>query len=247
MHNTKQQYFKGILRNPKTPTANSYRGVSATQVSHSQHNFSKHSNRLTLNIDARGKKVTLDPNYVPECSRLCACNYHRCKLTVLSGLIFLDQQSLILCFSGTFLPYCGVRAVTSRQRCTANSVGWVHRTPAEWGSTYPCRMGPLRPLTSLSQWGTIEQEVIHLTFTDILFLLVAANCTIPTDTILHIVRYDIIYFVVLVVIQILYIVILLLILFSSLFMRHLEEGSLLCWSSWGFSHFVVLVQFKGQT
>lgn len=67
-----------------------------------------------------------------------------------------------------------------------------------------------------------------MTFTDILFLLVAANCTIPTDTILHIVRYDIIYFVVLVVIQFLYIVILLLILFSSLFMRHLEEGSLLC-------------------
>lgn len=68
----------------------------------------------------------------------------------------------MLSFPGTFLPYCGVRVVTSRLHCMVNLVEWAHLTPVESGSTYPCRMGPLQPLTSLSQWGTIEQEVIHL-------------------------------------------------------------------------------------
>lgn len=68
-----------------------------------------------------------------------------------------------VCHAGTFRHYCGARAVTSRPPCMGNSVGWAHLTLVGSGSTCPCRMEPLRPLTSSNQWGTIEQEVMQHT------------------------------------------------------------------------------------
>lgn len=70
-------------------------------------------------------------------------------------------NSPALCFPGTFLPCCGVKAGTSKRRCTVNLAGWARRTPVESGSIYPCRTGPQQPLTSLSPWGSIWQEVMH--------------------------------------------------------------------------------------
>lgn len=63
-------------------------------------------------------------------------------------------------FPGTFLPFFGARVATYRQHSTVNSDEWVRLIPAESGSTCPCRMEPLPPLTFSSQSGTIKQEVI---------------------------------------------------------------------------------------
>lgn len=80
------------------------------------------------------------------------------------GFVACAEGPLIDCvlvvFPGTFLRCSGARVATCRRRSTGNWDAWARLTPAEWGSTCPCRMEPLPPLTFLSPSETIKQEVI---------------------------------------------------------------------------------------
>lgn len=81
-----------------------------------------------------------------ECFSLCQGTFDR-------------RRGFSRCFPGTFLRFFGARVATCRRPCTENWAEWVRLIPAEWGSTCPCRMEPLPPLTFLSQSETIKQEV----------------------------------------------------------------------------------------